>query len=349
MAFVLRLTNNSFVYLFFAQFALKMSLSVRELKKQNLLSHWNSGIRSVPKLSRLTNLPVSTVRYNVKKLEEIGTTKHRGGNGRTKKITIIDAQVIGQYIRWDNTLSLRTIANKLSENNVHVSYRTIGRYLKSIGYKKDPARAVPMLTTKQKRNRVKWAKHHINDKWNKTLFSDETAFQLFRNTVEHWYKDERPVRPIPKDRRKIFAWGGFSAKGKTSLFCFQRIMDGQYYVEILENHIEEINGMLGKKWRFQQDNDPKHTSRVAKAFLAENVPELIDWPSCSPDLNPIENLWGTVKHNVEKRNPRNLDELERFMVEEWDLIPNSVLVNLINSMQRRCKSVIKSKGERIDY
>jgi hypothetical protein len=47
----------------------------------------------------------------------------------------------------------------------------------------------------------------------KTLFTDETAFQLFRNTIERWYKDKRPVRRVPKDRRKIFAWGGFVPRG----------------------------------------------------------------------------------------------------------------------------------------
>jgi len=38
-------------------------------------------------------------------------------------------------------------------------------------------------------------------------------------------------------------------------------MDGKFYVKILENHLGEINKMLGKKWRLQQDNDPKHSLR----------------------------------------------------------------------------------------
>ena len=41
------------------------------------------------------------------------------------------------------------------------------------------------------------------------MFTDETAFQLFRNTVERWYKGERPVRRLPKDRTKIMAWVDF--------------------------------------------------------------------------------------------------------------------------------------------
>jgi len=93
-------------------------------------------------------------------------------------------------------------------------------------------------------------------------------------------------------------------------------MDANLYVEIVERHILEINQMLGDDWRFQQDNDPKHTSRIAKTFLNDNVPEVMDWPSNSPDLNPIENLWNIVKTNVEKRMPDNRGNLEQFMKED---------------------------------
>ena len=70
--------------------------------------------------------------------------------------------------------------------------------------------------------------------------------------------------------------------------------------------------MLRGNWRLQQDNDPKHTSRIAKEFLDKNVPEVMDWLSNSPDLNTIETLWAIVKRNVELRRPKNLSELERF-------------------------------------
>lgn len=206
-----------------------------------------------------------------------------------------------------------------------------------------------MLTAIHKQKRVEWAQKHLNDDWTRTLFSDETAFQLFRNTVQRWYKGERPIRPMPKDRTKILAWGGFCIVGKTSLFCFRRIMNAEFYVEILRNHVPQIDEMLGDDWRFQQDNDPKHTSRLAREFLQNNVPEVIDWPSNSPDLNPIENLWQIVKSNVEKRMPKNLNDLEKFMTEEWNLIPESVILNLVNSMRPRCELIIENNGERIPY
>ncbi len=75
----------------------------------------------------------------------------------------------------------------------------------------------------------------------------------------------------------------------------------------------------------------------------------MDWPSNSPDLNPIENLWAIVKRNVELRQPKNLSELERFLEEEWKNIPNSLLINLVDSMSQRCKEVIEKNGERISY
>ncbi|CAG8738515.1 1666_t:CDS:1, partial [Ambispora leptoticha] len=63
-------------------------------------------------------LPVSTVRYNVKS----STLKYRGGNGHPKKITVNIAKTIGQSICHDNTISLRSLATKLNNRDVDVSY-----------------------------------------------------------------------------------------------------------------------------------------------------------------------------------------------------------------------------------
>jgi transposase len=78
---------------------------------------------------------------------------------------------------------------------------------------------------------------------------------------------------------------------------------------------------MGKRWQFQQDNNLKHTSCIVKLYLESHIPKVLEWPANSPDLNLIENLWGIVKTNVKKRTPQNLDELELFLKEEWDAIP----------------------------
>ena len=282
-------------------------------------------------------------------MKKNGKVDHAGGNGRPKKIIGNFSKTLRQAVRRDTSISTRTLSKKMLQKGLKVSHMTISRHLTTHGYKKALPRATSMLTDAHKQKRIEWAQQHLNDDWSRTLFSDETAFQLFRNTVERWYKDKRPVHPMPKDRTKIFAWGGFCVKGKTSLFCFRRIMNAEFYIEILQNHIPEIDRMLGDDWRLQQDNDPKHTSRLAKEFLQNNVPEVMDWPSNSPDLNPIENLWAIVKGNVERQMPKNLTDLERFMAEEWRNISETVIINLTGSMRRRCELIIEGNGERISY
>jgi len=323
--------------------------SRQETNRQTILQFWNRGIQNAREIHIQTGIALTTVYDNLTKLRESGSIQRIEGSGRPKKITADASRALAQFICRDSSISTRTLSTKLSLTGLNVSRKTIGRHLAEIGYQKDLSRATPMLTADHKRKRVEWAQKHLNDDWDNTLFTDETAFQLFRNTVERWYKGKRPVRPMPKDRTKIFAWGGFCVKGKTSLYCFSEIMNAEFYVNILRRHLPEIEDLLGDEWRFQQDNDPKHTSRLAKNFLQDNMPEVIDWPSNSPDLNPIENLWSIVKRNVEKKMPKNTDDLRLFMVKEWDDIPESTLIGLVGSMKRRCELIIENNGERIPF
>jgi transposase len=71
----------------------------------------------------------------------------------------------------------------------------------------------------------------------------------------------------------------------------------------------------------------------------------LTWPGNSPDLNIIENLWAILKRKVRARNPKTLWELENTIMEAWekDISPD-IIKNLFNSMPRRIKAVIKSKG-----
>ncbi len=96
-----------------------------------------------------------------------------------------------------------------------------------------------------------------------------------------------------------------------------------------------------------RDNDPKHRSNYSRTWKSDHQIVTLPWPSLSPDINPVENLWSFLKVKVAQRRPKTLEDLVNAIKNEWNELPSELAYNLMNSMENRVQSVIDSGGDYI--
>ncbi len=160
------------------------------------------------------------------------------------------------------------------------------------------------------------------------------------------------------------AWGAFSSLGTGPLVQIHgRMNSKQYKDQILAHHfvpyVRELTRDYpdGRPWYMQQDNAPVHTAKKCKRYLAPATEKkaeefrLLDWPSQSPDLNPIENIWTIIKRELYKRNICYSSPEAVFAEVQniWDNLGEAQIAPLIESMVRRVHLVIANKGGPTKY
>uniref|UniRef100_A0A9J8AFI0 Tc1-like transposase DDE domain-containing protein n=1 Tax=Cyprinus carpio carpio TaxID=630221 RepID=A0A9J8AFI0_CYPCA len=100
---------------------------------------------------------------------------------------------------------------------------------------------------------------------------------------------------------------------------------------------------------FQQDLAPAHSAKDTSTWFKDHSIPVLNWPANSPDLNPIENLWGIVKRKMQYARPKNAEELKATIRATWALITPEQCHRLIDSMPRRIAAVIQAKGAPAKY
>ena len=164
---------------------------------------------------------------------------------------------------------------------------------------------------------------------------------IHASTVYHSIHSLRAKHPV-----KVHVWGGISLRGPTGVCVFEGKMDAAMYVDILKTTLKPfIDDVYPDSHRFMQDNDPKHTSRVASQFFQENG---INWwktPAESPDCNPIENLWHEMKEFLRRQvKPTSKQQLIDGIHAFWRTVDAPKCTKYIRHLRRVLPRVIELQG-----
>ncbi|GFV32916.1 transposable element Tcb2 transposase [Trichonephila clavipes] len=151
----------------------------------------------------------------------------------------------------------------------------------------------------------------------------------------------------------VFVYGGISIDGCTDLYI---IRDGpltarRYRDEILRPIVVNYVAAIGDDFILMDNNCRPHRANLVEDFLFESGIVRIEWPACSPDMNPIEYVWDALGRRVAVRQPppQSLQELERALLEEWDRIPQLVINSLIDCMPQRGSTLLAVRGNHTPY
>lgn len=96
------------------------------------------------------------------------------------------------------------------------------------------------------------------------------------------------------------------------------------YERSLLASVYEHFGEESEDWILQEDNDPKHRSKIARKWKEEHDIIELPWPSMSPDQNPIENVWHLLKIKIAKKEIKTIMGLRREIMKEWNRLPDQL-------------------------
>jgi len=283
-----------------------------------------------------------------------GSLKENPG-GRPSKLSTYDRRKLVRLIttgKADTAIQLKHELQTIT--NITVSAQTICNALKTEDLVARAKVKKPLLCLHHIKQRLDFDykyQHWTEADWARVIWSDETKINCLTSDGRQWMWKRagtpltaQHVMPTMKfGGGSVMVWGCMTMYGVGLMCRIEGKMDASLYEEILEDELQETvdyYGMDREDLIFQQDNDPKHTSKRAQKWFQDNGFKVLDWPAQSPDLNPIEHLWSILKFRLAAYStpPSSIEELWKRVEAEWEKIPKEECLKLINSMPRRVAS-----------
>lgn len=297
----------------------------------------------------------------MKRFKDTRSHENRKRCGRSRITTRREDKYVTILSKRERTRTAPDIREELnSMRSTPLSVPTVRRRLLEVGLKGRIAAKKPLLREVNIMKRLQWAKDHESwdtNQWARVLFTDESKFDLFGNKRRVFVRrlvGERmnPSCIVPTVKHgggSVLVWGSFARSGVGDLIRISGILNKEGYLNILQqNAIPSGKRLVGRGFILQQDNDPKHSSKLCRGFVNEEEQkgELVNmvWPAQSPDLNPIELLWDELDRATRKIRPQNHEHLWECLQRCWQQIDDDAIRKLIERMPRVCKAVINVNG-----
>uniref|UniRef100_A0A8C4TFN6 Transposase Tc1-like domain-containing protein n=1 Tax=Erpetoichthys calabaricus TaxID=27687 RepID=A0A8C4TFN6_ERPCA len=261
-----------------------------DLRDRIVLRH-KSG-EGYRKISAALNVPMSTMASIIHKWKKFETTRTLPRAGRPSKLSDQGRRAVTK----NPMVTMSELQRSSVERGEPFRRTTISAAIHQSGLYGRVARRKPLLSKRHMAARLEFAKRHLKDSQTmrkKILWSDETKIELLGvNARRHvWRKPgtaHHQANTIPTVKHgggSIMLWGCCSAAGTGRLVRIKGKMTAAMYRDILDENLLQsaLDLRLGRRFIFQQDNDPKHTAKISKEWLQDNSVNVLEWPRFESD------------------------------------------------------------------
>lgn len=329
----------------------KKDLTASEKARIVQLLHDGSSSLEISKLLSRDHRTVKKLIENVNKKRQYAPRKG------VKTITARDRRKLKMIVTKNPLLTSSEVFAKAGILDVKRDQRC--RILRTLGnFRKAVCR--PPLNETHKKKRLSWAKENLKTDFSTVIFTDESRVTLDGpdGWCKGWVFQER--EPPSRMRRQqggggIMIWAGIVNDKVIGPF---KVDDGvklnsASYCQLLDETFftwyKSQNRIFKRNSIFMQDNAPSHASKYTTKFLAKkgfSGKKLMSWPSSSPDLNPIENLWALVKRELYQGGKQysSKAELWKAIQNKTAAIKPATIKSLTGSMDKRLVSMLENKG-----
>jgi transposase len=302
---------------------------------------------STTEIARRVQCTPQAVRKILRQYRDTGDVTPRARPGRPRLIADEADRAFHQILSAQPTSTSAELARALQHRSgVAVSSRTARRHRREIGWHPAHFRMQPELEVGHFEARLRWANANRNRDWARMIFTDEKKYVIDKSGLVHWVPPHgrRRTAGISLTKHQVTVFGAFWTTNRAALHVIRGRVNTESYINIVQEtlhpHMQEIRG-----FDFVHDKATwAHTRRFHQWATEHQLTCRDDYPSRSPDLNPIETLWARVNAIVQKTNPRDTTQLQEAVTNAWMGLPVTELSNLITHQNSVIEDVIGSEG-----